>query len=78
MKNIFIYGVLLLASLQLVACGSTYKVATTTGDVFYSDGRPDIDDDTNQVIFEDQNGDEVILEREKIQYIKESDLPEKE
>ncbi len=70
------YAVLICASLQLISCGSTYKVATASGDIFYAEGRPNIDKETNQLIFEDQNGKEVILDRDKVNYIQETDIPE--
>lgn len=70
--------VLVYIALQIVACGSTYRVTTVTGDTYYAQERPEIDKQTNQLFFHDPQGNEVILERENVDVIQEAEVPQEE
>lgn len=75
MRTILQCVLLMFVALQLSACGSTYRVTTTGGDTYYAQQRPEIDRKTNQLVFEDPQGNEVILERDKVHVIQEADIP---
>lgn len=75
MRSVLQYAVLIFVALQLVACGSTYRVTTVGGETYYAQERPEIDRKTDQLVFEDPQGNEVILERDKVDVIQEADIP---
>lgn len=76
MRTALRYIVLAFVALQLVACGSTYRVTTVAGDTYYAEERPEIDRKTDQLTFRDPQGNEVILERDKVDVIQEADIPD--
>lgn len=70
------YLVLFFAVLLIVGCGGgSYKVTTTAGDTYYALERPSIEEETNRLVFKDPQGKEVILERDKVDVIQQSDIP---
>jgi len=42
--------------LSLVGCSSEYIITTTDGQMLTSDGKPDLDEDTGMLEFEDSEG----------------------
>jgi hypothetical protein len=42
--------------LGLTACANDYIITTTDGQLFTSDGKPELDEDTGMISFEDADG----------------------
>jgi uncharacterized lipoprotein YehR (DUF1307 family) len=72
MRRILALIATLILAFSLTACGSkTYNITTHSGDTFTAKGSPEYDVKTNSYKFNDENGKEVILNKDEIKVIKE-------
>lgn len=74
MKRLLTILCALLLTLLLAGCGSKqYQVTTKSGKSYTADGALDYDVQTETYRFENENGNEVILNQEDIEVIQEKD-----
>lgn len=72
MKRFFQLLAVTILTLSLTACLSTkYEITTLDGQTYIACENPQYNVATETYIFKDENGEEVILQKEEIQYIKE-------
>lgn len=71
MKQWIIAAVCATGMLTLVGCSNNHLVHTTDGRVIEADNKPEINEDTGMIEFEDENGDNTQLPQSDVKEIKE-------
>lgn len=66
MKKIIAVFALALLSVSVAGCSSDYVIQKKNGDMIITNGKPEIDDDTGLVSYEDTAGNEHAINRNEI------------
>lgn len=72
MKKLLILAAIILTAIVLSACGTkTYKITTTAGQEYFSEGSPEYNVTSKTYTFKDGAGNEIVLNKDDIKGIKE-------
>lgn len=71
MNKLLPAALLVFGSLTLVACSNDHIIGTTDGRMIESQSKPEIDDDTNMIRYEDDDGRENQIPSRDVREIKE-------
>ncbi|GAA4499776.1 YgdI/YgdR family lipoprotein [Pseudaeromonas paramecii] len=72
MKNIFtIIAVTIFCLVGLAACSSQYVISTKDGKMLTTDSKPKLDEETGMYIYDDEEGREMMIQKDDVVQIME-------
>ncbi|WP_041277438.1 YgdI/YgdR family lipoprotein [Desulfotalea psychrophila] len=74
MGRTILCALVLFVATQLIACSQPYKITTVAGEVYYAQDRPEVDSH-DQLSFTGPDGREMVLDRDDVKLMEESDIP---